>query len=75
MPMRKAMLHHQNPIYLDKLQIPPCFAQIKFIYLYVQLIWLCLSVVGWVWWFGFLGSVLGGFWWDFLFGCLDFLPL
>lgn len=45
MPMRKAMLYHQNPIYLDKLQIPPYFVQIKFICLYLQLIWLCLSLV------------------------------
>lgn len=48
MPMRKAMIYHQNPIYLDKFQIPPCFVQMKFICLYLQLIWLCLSLVQWV---------------------------
>lgn len=49
MPMRKAMLYHQNPICLDKLQIPPCFAQIKFICLFaIDLALLKLSVVGWV---------------------------
>jgi len=44
MPMRKAMLYHQNAIYLDKLNIPR-FVQIKFICLYLQLIWLRLSLV------------------------------
>lgn len=47
--MRKAMLYHQNPIYLDKLQIPPLFCsdKVPLSLFAIDLALLKLSVTGW----------------------------